>query len=242
MRSPANRRTRSSSADRKKRDSPGSPWRPERPRSWLSMRRDSWRSVPQMNRPPACRTFSRPSSTRASMVGSTWAKRSSKSGSPGLRPSLASSRRVRGSAFPPSLMSTPRPALFVAVGADHRPVGRDLDHRQLVDLHELGRLGERRPRHAGELVVHAEVVLQRDRRERLVLLADAHALLGLDRLVEALRPAAAVEDAPGELVDDLDLTVDDGVVDVLLVQRLRLERLDQVVDEGAVLRLVQVVD
>ena len=33
-------------ADRKKRDSPGSPWRPERPRSWLSMRRDSWRSVP----------------------------------------------------------------------------------------------------------------------------------------------------------------------------------------------------
>ena len=26
--------------------SPGSPWRPERPRSWLSMRRASWRSVP----------------------------------------------------------------------------------------------------------------------------------------------------------------------------------------------------
>ena len=31
---------------------PGSPWRPERPRSWLSMRRDSWRSVPMMCRPP----------------------------------------------------------------------------------------------------------------------------------------------------------------------------------------------
>jgi len=29
----------------------GSPWRPERPRSWLSMRRDSWRSVPMMCRP-----------------------------------------------------------------------------------------------------------------------------------------------------------------------------------------------
>ena len=59
MRSPANSRTRSSSAERKKRDSPGSPWRPARPRSWLSMRRDSWRSVPQMNRPPAAITCSR---------------------------------------------------------------------------------------------------------------------------------------------------------------------------------------
>ena len=29
-----------------------------RPRSWLSMRRDSWRSVPTMKRPPAARTFS----------------------------------------------------------------------------------------------------------------------------------------------------------------------------------------
>ena len=132
--------------------------------------------------------------------------------------------------------------LVVAVVADHRAVGRDLDHRQLVDLHELGRLGERRARHAGQLVVHPEVVLERDRRERLVLLADAHALLRLDRLVQALRPAAAVEDAAGELVDDLDLAVDHRVVDVALVQRLGLQRLDQVVDERAVLGLVEVVD
>ena len=78
----------------------------------------------------------------------------------------------------------------------------------------------------GELVVHAEVVLERDRREGLVLLLDAHALLGLDRLVQALRPAPALEDAAGELVDDLHLAVDDGVVDVALVERLGLQRLD----------------
>ena len=110
--------------------------------------------------------------------------------------------------------------LVVLVLADHRAVGRDLDDRQLVDLHELGGLGEGRAGHARELVVHAEVVLQRDRREGLVLLLDAHALLGLDGLVQALRPAAAVEDAAGELVDDLDLAVDDRVVDVALVERL----------------------
>ena len=132
--------------------------------------------------------------------------------------------------------------LVVAVGADHRLVGRDLHDRQLVDLHELVRLGQRRAGHAGELRVHAEVVLQRDRGERLVLLLDPDALLRLDRLVQALRPAPAVEDAAGELVDDLHLAVDDGVVDVALVERLGLERLVEVVDERAVLGLVEVVD
>ena len=132
--------------------------------------------------------------------------------------------------------------LVVLIHADHRHVGRDLDDRQLVDLHELGRLGQRRAGHAAELVVHAEVVLQRDRGQGLVLLLDPHALLGLDSLMQALRPAAAVEDAAGELVDDLHLAVDDGVVDVALVQRLGLQRLDQMVDERPVLGLVEVVD
>ena len=53
--------------------SPGSPWRPERPRSWLSIRRDSWRSVPMMNRPPASSTCSRSPSMRRSISGSTLA-------------------------------------------------------------------------------------------------------------------------------------------------------------------------
>ncbi len=132
--------------------------------------------------------------------------------------------------------------LVVAVLADHRHVGRDLDDRQLVDLHELGGLSEGRSGHAGELVVHPEVVLQRDRGQRLVLLLDADPLLGLHRLVQALRPAPALEDATGVLVDDLDLAVDDRVVVVAAVERLGLERLDEVVDEVTVLGAVEVVD
>ncbi len=132
--------------------------------------------------------------------------------------------------------------LIVLVGAHHRPVRRDLHDAELVDLHELGRLGEGGAGHARQLVVHPEVVLQRDRREGLVLLLDAHALLGLDGLVQALRPAPALEDAARELVDDPDLVLDHRVVDVALVQRLRLQRLEQVVDHVAVLGPVQVVD
>jgi hypothetical protein len=113
--------------------------------------------------------------------------------------------------------------LVVVVVADHRDVGRDVDHRYLIDLHELLRLGQRRSGHPAELVVEAEVVLERDRRECLVLLADRDALLGLDRLVEPLGPAAALEDAAGEFVDDLHLAVDDRVVVVAKEQRLGLK-------------------
>ena len=132
--------------------------------------------------------------------------------------------------------------LVVVVEPDHRAVGRDLDDRDLVDLHELGRLGQGGAGHPRELVVEAEVVLEGDRRQGLVLLADRDVLLRLDRLVQALRPAPPLEDAAGELVDDHHLAVDHRVVLVAPVERLGLERLDEVVDEAAVLGEVEVVD
>ena len=109
----------------------------------------------------------------------------------------------------------------VLVLAGHDDVRRDLDDVEVVDLDELLLLRLRRARHAAELLVEAEVVLQRDRRERDVLLADLDALLRLDRLVQALAPATPLHDPAGVLVDDLDLAVLDHVVDVALVERLR---------------------
>ena len=50
----------------------GSPWRPARPRSWLSMRRASWRSVPMMCRPPAATTLSWSGSHSALASASAW--------------------------------------------------------------------------------------------------------------------------------------------------------------------------
>ena len=280
MRSPANRRTRSSSAERKKRDSPGSPWRPERPRSWLSMRRDSWRSVPRMYRPPSSVTPSaslmstpRPAMFVAIVTAPTWpaslmisASRSCclafstlcvipRRSSSCDRYSETSTEIVPTSTGWPfswrSAMSSDHGLeLLVArlvdevvlVEPHHRLVRRDRGDAELVDLVELVRLGERRAGHAGELLVQAEVVLDRDRRDRDVLGLDLHALLGLDGLVQALRPAPALHDAAGELVDDLDLAILHDVLDVALVQRLGLERLHEVVDELAVLGGVQVLD
>ena len=95
---------------------------------------------------------------------------------------------------------------------------------------ELAGLGLGGTRHAGQLVVQAEVVLQRHRGPGVVLLLDGHALLGLDRLVETVGPPPPFERAAGELVDDLHLAVLDEVVLVPLVEVLGRERLGQLVD------------
>ena len=100
----------------------------------------------------------------------------------------------------------------------------DRHDMEAVGAGELGGLGLGGAGHARQLVVHAEVVLERDRGEGLVLLLDLHALLGLDRLMQALGPASALEDASGELVDDAHFAVLDDVLLVALEQFLGLER------------------
>ena len=85
-----------------------------------------------------------------------------------------------------------------------RPVGGDHDDFQLVNLLEFGRFGFRRTGHAGQLLVHAEIVLEGDGGERLILALDLDAFLGFHGLVQAVAPAAARHQASGELVDDDD--------------------------------------
>ena len=129
--------------------------------------------------------------------------------------------------------------LVVLVLADHRPVGRDDHGFQAVDALELEGLGVRRAGHARQLLVHAEIVLEGDRRQRLVFLLDRHAFLGLHRLVQALRPAAAAHQAAGEFVDDDDFAVLHHVMLVAEIQRVGTQRSVDVVHQHDVGGVVQ---
>ena len=121
--------------------------------------------------------------------------------------------------------------LVVLVVADAQLVGRDLGDLEAVDLRQLRRLGHRGAGHPGELGVEAEIVLEGDRGEGLVLGLDLDALLRLQRLVQALREAPALHHAAGEFVDDDDAAVLDDVVGVALEQRMRPQRLVDVVHD-----------
>ena len=117
--------------------------------------------------------------------------------------------------------------------ADDGPVGGNHLDGKLVDVAELGVLGLGRTGHARELVVQAEIVLQRDGGHGLVLGTHEHALFGLDRLVQAFGIATTFHDAARELVDNLDLAVLDDVVLIAMEEELRLERLVQMVGKLA---------
>ena len=111
--------------------------------------------------------------------------------------------------------------LDVAVRGDH-------DHVKLVDLVELTGLGLCRTGHAGQLVIQAEVVLQRDRGERLCVLLDDHAFLCFDGLMQTVGIATSLEDTTRKLVNDLHLAV---LHDVLIIDGVQRVGPEQLVDD-----------
>ena len=115
--------------------------------------------------------------------------------------------------------------------ADHVAVGGNDDDVEVVDLRELAASVSAVPVMPDELLVLAEVVLEGDGGERLVLALDLDAFLGFDGLVQAVAPVAARHQAAGELVDDDDLAVLDHVLHVELIVDVRAERLLDVVEQ-----------
>ena len=124
----------------------------------------------------------------------------------------------------------------------HQHVSGDDHNLELVNLFEFGCFGFRCARHATQLFVEAEVVLERNRGQRLVFLADVDAFLGLDGLVQTVGPAAPRHQAAGEGVDDDDFAILDHVLYVALVKRMRLDRGFNIVLEFPVFSIGDVID
>ncbi len=99
-----------------------------------------------------------------------------------------------------------------AVLPNHGPVGGDFHHVQPVDFRKLLPLGHGGACHAGELFIHAEVVLEGNGGQGPALPGHLDPLLGLNGLVEALVIPAAVHQAAGKLVHNDDLAVLDHIV------------------------------
>ncbi len=108
-----------------------------------------------------------------------------------------------------------------------------------VDVLKLVRFGVSGSCHARELGIHAEIILERDRGERLILALDRHAFLRLDRLMQAIRPAPARHQASGELVDNDDFVFLHHVLLITVVQRVRAQCRIQMMHQIDVARIVK---
>ena len=125
------------------------------------------------------------------------------------------------------------------INTNHRAMRRDDYRFQPVNLLELERLGIRRAGHAGQFFIHAEIVLESNRRQRLVFLLDRHAFLGFHRLVQTFRPAPAGHQPPGKFIDDDHFIVLHHVVLVKVIQRVSAQPGINVMHEADVGRFVQ---
>ena len=113
----------------------------------------------------------------------------------------------------------------VHIDTGDRFVGRDDDYVEFVDVPELTCFRLSGTGHTGELVVHTEVVLQRDGGKGLRRRFDLHIFLGFDGLVQTIRPTTTFHDTTRLLIDDLHLTAVDDIIDVFLKEGVGLEQL-----------------
>ncbi len=114
--------------------------------------------------------------------------------------------------------------------ADKLAIRRDDDHVELVDVVKLLGLGVGGAGHAREFLMHLVVILESDCGERLVGLADLHALFRFERLMQPVAVASARHQPARELVNDDDFVVGHDVVNVALEERVRLQQLRDCMD------------
>src|SRR3989344_313443 len=98
-------------------------------------------------------------------------------------------------------------------------IGRYGDGVKPVHLEELLRGGQCGTCHSCELLVEAEVILERDGSEGTALLLHGHALFRFDGLMQAVAPAPPWLEAAGELVNNDYLTIPHHILFVALVER-----------------------
>ena len=129
--------------------------------------------------------------------------------------------------------------LILLIDTDHRTVGRDHDGFQAVNVLEFVRFGISRTGHAGQLVIHTEVVLEGDGGHRHGLLLHLHVFLRFDSLVNTVAPAAARHQTAREFVDDDHFAVLHHVFLVALEERVSLQRGNEVMHQHDVLGRVE---
>ena len=125
--------------------------------------------------------------------------------------------------------------------ADDGLVGGDLQNVQRVNGTEFPFLRLCGTRHARELFIQTEEVLEGDGGVRLVFVADLDPFLCLDRLVQTVRIAAADHQTARKLVHDDDFVVVDDVILVAVEELVRFERLLDMVVEGGIFDVAQVI-
>ena len=128
------------------------------------------------------------------------------------------------------------------IESNHLSMGRNNNDVKSVDLAEflLFRFG--RAGHAGQLIVHPEIVLKRNRGQGLTFPLNFDAFLCFNRLVQSVGITASKHQPSGEFVDDDDFAVFYHIVLVAMHQGMRPQRLIKVMGKFHIFIVVKIPD
>ena len=121
-------------------------------------------------------------------------------------------------------------------------VRRNYNDIQRVNIVKFAFFRKRRTRHSGKLAIHAEKVLECDRRLRHALLFNFDMLLCLNCLMKSFVIASSEHQTPRKFVDDDNAVVLDDVVDVPLHNAVRFQRLIDVMRNRCIFGIGKVFD
>ena len=128
----------------------------------------------------------------------------------------------------------------IVVNAGNGFVGGNLHDVNVVNRGEFLFLRQSRARHSGELGIQTEEILEGDGGKGAVLAGHIDPFLGLNGLMQTLVIASAKHQTAGKLVNNDDLTVFDHIVDVPFHHAAGLHRLIDVVAQGGVFNVRQI--
>ena len=117
----------------------------------------------------------------------------------------------------------------IIVYAPERLIGGDFHNVQPIYGLELRFLCLSRSGHAGKLMVHPEIILERDGGKGFILALNLNVFLGFQRLVQSVAISSAHHKAAGEFINYKHLTVLHNVVLIPREKGMRLEGLNYMV-------------
>ena len=106
---------------------------------------------------------------------------------------------------------------------------------------KLFRFGVGSAGHSGQFAVHAEIVLEGDGGQGLVLIFNLDPFLGLDGLMQAVRPAPSRHKTTGKLINDHYFAVFHHIIHIKLVHGMGPQSLIDMMQDFDIARVVQVV-
>ena len=117
---------------------------------------------------------------------------------------------------------------------DHRLIGGDGDNTERIGRHEFAGFCFSGSCHARKLLIQAEIVLQGDGCQGLVLRLDGNTLFGFNRLVNTFVVSATGKNTTGVFVNNQHLAVDDHIVFIFFEQRFCFDGVIQKRDQRSV--------